>query len=40
MGIEFFNFFESGIDVLGVSVYKWLMVGYGNGFFMVKESVK
>ncbi len=40
LGTEPFNFSESGIDVLGASAYKWLTAGYGNGFFMVKESAK
>ena len=40
LGTEKFNFEESAIDVLGASAYKWLLSGYGNGFFLFKESVK
>jgi selenocysteine lyase/cysteine desulfurase len=39
-GTERFDFGTSGIDVLGASAYKWLLGGYGNGFFMFKESIK
>ncbi|MEX0362300.1 MAG: aminotransferase, partial [Allomuricauda sp.] len=39
-GTQEFNFEESGIDVLGASAYKWLLAGYGNGFFLVKEEAK
>ncbi|WP_422350294.1 aminotransferase class V-fold PLP-dependent enzyme [Flagellimonas sp.] len=39
-GKQEFNFEESGIDVLGASAYKWLLAGYGNGFFLVKEEAK
>ncbi|WP_324721606.1 aminotransferase class V-fold PLP-dependent enzyme [Salinimicrobium sp. HB62] len=39
-GTERFNFEDSGIDVLGVSTYKWLNAGYGNGFFLFKEHVQ
>ena len=38
-GMEPFDFDESGIDILGASAYKWLLAGYGNGFFLVKEEV-
>lgn len=40
LGTESFNFGESAIDVLGASCYKWLLSGYGNGVFMVKEGVQ
>lgn len=40
LGTEPFNFAESAIDVLGGSCYKWLLSGYGNGVFMVKEAVQ
>lgn len=40
MGTERFSFAESPIDVLGASTYKWLLAGYGNGFFMIKEEVQ
>ena len=36
-GVEAFSFRESGIDILGVSCYKWMNAGYGNGFFLFKE---
>jgi Selenocysteine lyase len=39
-GMEPFNFEESGIDILGASAYKWLLAGYGNGFFLVKDEIK
>ena len=39
-GVSDFNFETSGIDILGASAYKWLNAGYGNGFFLFKESVK
>ena len=31
------NFADSGIDVLGVSGYKWLLGGYGNGFLIIRK---
>ncbi len=37
---EPFNFEESGIDILGASGYKWLLAGYGNAFFLVKDVAK
>jgi len=40
LGAENFNFEESPLDVIGTSCYKWLLSGYGNGFFLFKESVK
>lgn len=39
-GTQTFNFEESGIDVLGASAYKWLLAGYGNGFYLVKEEAQ
>lgn len=39
-GMEPFNFGESGIDILGASAYKWLLAGYGNGFFLFREGVE
>ncbi|WP_299434434.1 aminotransferase class V-fold PLP-dependent enzyme [uncultured Maribacter sp.] len=39
-GTSDFNFQESGIDILGASAYKWLLSGYGNGFFLFNEAVK
>lgn len=38
-GMERFNFGASGIDILGCSAYKWLLAGYGNGFFLIKDGV-
>lgn len=40
LGTEDFNFANSGLDVLAASTYKWLTAGYGNGFLMIKESVR
>ena len=40
LGSEAFSFSESAIDVLGASTYKWMMAGYGNGVFLIKEAVK
>lgn len=40
LGTEHFSFADNAIDVLGASAYKWLTAGYGNGFVMVKESVR
>lgn len=39
-GMYDFDFPKSGIDVFGASAYKWLLAGYGNGFFMVRESAQ
>ena len=39
-GTEYFDFSASGIDVLGSSGYKWLLSGYGNGFFLVKPEIQ
>lgn len=39
-GTEPFDFNNSPIDAVGASGYKWLLGGYGNGFFMFKESFK
>lgn len=38
-GTEEFDFEASGIDVLGASGYKWMNAGYGNAFFLFKESL-
>ena len=38
-GTEPFDFKDSGIDILGTSAYKWMLAGYGNGFFLVKDQV-
>ncbi|MHA6279566.1 aminotransferase class V-fold PLP-dependent enzyme [Salinimicrobium sp. CAU 1759] len=39
-GTEKFSFENSALDVLGVSTYKWLNAGYGNGFFLFKEHMR
>lgn len=38
-GTEEFNFSESGIDIIGSSGYKWMLAGFGNGFFAFKEHI-
>jgi selenocysteine lyase/cysteine desulfurase len=38
-GTETFNFEKSGFDIMGTSAYKWLLAGYGNAFFLVKDAV-
>lgn len=35
-----FDFDSSGIDVLGVSGYKWLLSGYGNGFMLFADGLE
>ncbi|NKI30549.1 aminotransferase class V-fold PLP-dependent enzyme [Croceivirga thetidis] len=37
-GMYGLDFGESGIDVLGASGYKWMLGGYGNGFFLFSET--
>lgn len=37
LGTEAFSFEGSGIDILGCSGYKWLLSGYGNGFFVFSD---
>jgi len=39
-GTEYFNFEESGMDVLISSGYKWMLAGYGNGFVLLKDHVR
>lgn len=39
-GTTDFHFADSGIDILGTSGYKWLLSGYGNGFFLFKDGIK
>jgi len=39
-GTEGFNFAESEIDIIGSSGYKWMLAGFGNGFFAFKEHIK
>ena len=38
-GTTDFSFEDSGIDVLGGSGYKWLLGGYGNGFFLFTDGM-
>ena len=33
------DFPDSGIDIMGCSGYKWLLGGYGNGFFLFRPGV-
>ena len=40
LGTEAFSFQDSAIDILGASAYKWMLSGYGNGVFMVKEGAQ
>lgn len=40
LGTRPFNFESSPIDALGCSGYKWLLAGYGNGFWMFKGDFK
>ncbi|MAT89936.1 MAG: aminotransferase [Flavobacteriaceae bacterium] len=40
LGTEPFSFQKSAVDVMGCSAYKWLLSGYGNGFFMIKEEAR
>lgn len=40
LGMEKFDFQESGLDVLGASGYKWIGAGFGNGFFMFKPAME
>jgi len=40
LGARQFDFLKSPLDVLGASCYKWLLAGYGNGVFMIKEEMK
>ncbi len=39
-GTRNFDFETSGVDILGASAYKWLLGGYGCGFFLVKNAVQ
>ena len=39
LGTRDFDFDNSGIDILGASGYKWMLGGYGNGFFLFKKGV-
>jgi selenocysteine lyase/cysteine desulfurase len=39
LGTARYNFEEGPFDIIGASSYKWMLSGYGNGFFMFKENV-
>jgi len=39
-GTTNFNFEENAIDVMGASSYKWMLAGYGNGFFLIKQEAQ
>lgn len=39
-GTETFDFSASGIDVIGSSAYKWMLGGYGCGFFMFSDAAE
>jgi selenocysteine lyase/cysteine desulfurase len=40
LGTERFHFYESPLDVIGASAYKWLLSGFGTGFFLVREAAQ
>lgn len=40
LGTEAFDFSTSAIDVIGGSGYKWMLSGFGNGFFLIKEHLQ
>ncbi|WP_270089402.1 aminotransferase class V-fold PLP-dependent enzyme [Sphingobacterium sp. SYP-B4668] len=40
LGTEAFHFDTSGFDAIGCSGYKWLMSGFGNGFFILNEKTR
>ena len=40
LGTTNFNFEENAIDVMGASSYKWMLAGYGNGFFLIKQDAQ
>jgi len=40
LGTAAFNFRESPYDAIGASGYKWLLAGFGNGFFLLKDQLK
>lgn len=39
LGTARYNFEEGPFDIVGASSYKWMLSGYGNGFFLLKENV-
>lgn len=40
LGTEVYDFENGPIDVLGASAYKWMLSGYGNGFFLIKPQAR
>lgn len=40
LGTEPFDFLNSGFDAVGGSGYKWMMAGFGNGYFMLSERLR
>lgn len=40
LGTRVFNFENNPFDIVGASAYKWMLSGYGNGFFLLKEGVE
>ncbi|SUJ08736.1 cysteine desulfurase family protein [Sphingobacterium spiritivorum] len=40
LGTESFDFETSGFDGIGTSGYKWLLSGFGNGFFILNDILK
>ena len=38
-GTSDFDFTNSGIDILGTTAYKWLLGGYGVGFFLFQNNI-
>lgn len=39
LGTSRYDFDQGPFDIIGASSYKWMLSGYGNGFFMVKAQV-
>ncbi len=39
LGTALYDFDKGPFDIIGASSYKWMLSGYGNGFFMLKENV-
>ncbi|MEM7086278.1 MAG: aminotransferase class V-fold PLP-dependent enzyme [Bacteroidota bacterium] len=40
LGTQSFNFEENAIDIIGGSNYKWMLSGYGNAVFMIKDTAQ
>ncbi len=38
LGTADYNFDSGPFDIVGASTYKWMLSGYGNGFFMMKDA--